>query len=153
MIKFTNPTCSDFLVRNGAMYRDISCTNCNEIIGTQANYEKSSLEKDWINKTSYFEKYKFCPICGESLYENSEEIKRNIIPGTYKHFKGDIYKVLGIGYHTERNEKVVIYSSILDPYTYLTRPYNMFAGLVDKEKYPDAKQKYRFEFISTHLTE
>ncbi|NFQ51285.1 DUF1653 domain-containing protein, partial [Clostridium botulinum] len=27
------------------------------------------------------------------------------------------------------------------------RPYDMFMSKVDKEKYPDIKQKYRFEYI------
>jgi hypothetical protein len=30
------------------------------------------------------------------------------------------------------------------------RPYDMFISKVDKEKYPDVKQEYRFEEIKWH---
>lgn len=65
----------------------------------------------------------------------------------YQHFKGEKYKVLVIAQHTETKEKYVVYQALYGYYGYYVRPYEMFASLVDKTKYPDVKQKYRFELI------
>lgn len=41
---------------------------------------------------------------------------------------------------------MVVYQSVLGG-DYFARPIEMFASLVDKEKYPDAKQEFRMELI------
>ena len=69
----------------------------------------------------------------------------------YRHFKGKFYKIITVGHHSETKEHMVVYydisgqnSSIDDP---CIRPLEMFMSEVDHEKYPDAKQKYRFERV------
>ncbi len=68
---------------------------------------------------------------------------------TYRHFKGNVYKVLHIGYSSEDVDangemlKLVIYQSSHDGKIFV-RPYDNFASKVDKEKYPNADQEYRF---------
>ncbi len=74
------------------------------------------------------------------------EIKLNTV---YRHFKGDLYIVEGIAIHSETEEKLVIYRALYGDYGLYARPYDMFNSLVDKEKYPDVKQEYRFE--ETHI--
>ena len=64
---------------------------------------------------------------------------------TYKHFKGKEYKVLCIATDSETNEEVVVYEALYGKHMIWTRPYDMFNSLVDKEKYPDIDQEYRFE--------
>ena len=72
----------------------------------------------------------------------------------YKHFKGNCYKILAVGHNSETKEKMVIYydlsgnnSTINDP---CIRPLDMFMSEVDHEKYPDVKQKYRFEKVESN---
>ena len=68
------------------------------------------------------------------------------INGLYKHFKGHIYKVIGIAKDSDNLKEKVVYQNIETNELWL-RDEEEFLSLVDKEKYPDIKQKYRFELI------
>ncbi len=63
----------------------------------------------------------------------------------YKHFKGNYYLVEDIALDSETCEEMVIYRKLYDDGTLWVRPKKMFLSEVDHEKYPDVKQKYRFE--------
>lgn len=65
---------------------------------------------------------------------------------TYRRFKGNNYKVLCIAQDSESLEKLVVYEDVGEGKIWV-RPYDMFNSLVDRNKYPDVKQKYRFELI------
>lgn len=67
------------------------------------------------------------------------------IKGIYKHFKGDYYLVEDIAKDSETQEEMIIYRKLYEDCGLWVRPKEMFLSEVDYNKYPDVKQKYRFE--------
>ena len=63
----------------------------------------------------------------------------------YRHFKGDYYLVEGIARSSETDEELVLYRKLYDDGSLWARPKDLFLSEVDREKYPDATQRYRFE--------
>ena len=71
---------------------------------------------------------------------------REILVGRkYRHFKGNDYKVLALAEHTETGEECVVNHPLYGEGKIYVRPLDMFASEVDRDKYPDVSQKYRFE--------
>ena len=68
----------------------------------------------------------------------------------YKHFKGNLYDVITVAMHTETEEWMVVYREVDGEKTYV-RPLEMFVSKVDKAKYPDVLQEYRFELQDKQL--
>lgn len=62
----------------------------------------------------------------------------------YRHFKGHIVTVLAIAKHSETLEDMVVYEHDGNVWV---RPYDLFISKVDKDKYPDVKQEFRFEEV------
>lgn len=84
--------------------------------------------------------------------------ERNINPGDIvRHFKREtlteeerlsnkyLYKIVGVAEHTETKEKLMIYMALYDDFGIYARPLEMFMSEVDRNKYPDIRQRYRFE--------
>ncbi len=80
-------------------------------------------------------------------YNCGMEDKRFKKHGVYRHFKGGMYMLEDVAYHSETGEKMVVYRALYGDGRLWCRPYDMFFTEVDREKYPDVKQKYRFELV------
>lgn len=64
----------------------------------------------------------------------------------YRHFKGMIVEVLELAKDSETLEEMVVYRHT-DTNEIWVRPLSMFLSKVDREKYPDVEQEYRFEKV------
>lgn len=67
----------------------------------------------------------------------------------YKHFKGDTYQILAIAKDSETGEQVVVYQGLYGECPVYVRSLAMFMEKVDRVKYPDVMQEYRFEQVKS----
>ena len=72
-----------------------------------------------------------------------EEALQMILPGSYRHFKGNEYEVIGIARHSETMEPMVVYRALYGEGGLWTRPADMWYETVTR----DGKSHKRFERI------
>ncbi len=70
-----------------------------------------------------------------------------VVHGVYRHFKGNKYIVEDVAIDSETDEYLVLYRALYGEGLLYARPMKMFLSSVDREKYPDVKQKWRFELM------
>lgn len=67
------------------------------------------------------------------------------VPGIYKHYKGNLYEVIGIASHSETQEPLVVYRALYGDYGLWVRPLTMFIETVTI----DRETKPRFSLMKT----
>ena len=75
-------------------------------------------------------------------------MENRIMPGDIvRHFKGNRYEVLHVARDSETQEEMIVYRALYGERGIWVRPKAMFLSKVDREKYPDVRQEYRFEKV------
>ena len=67
-----------------------------------------------------------------------------IHPGTYRHYKGNTYQVIGAARHSETEEHLVVYRALYGKFELWVRPLGMFCEKVEV----GGKVIPRFELIA-----
>ncbi len=70
-----------------------------------------------------------------------------IIGGIYEHYKGNKYKIIGVGKHSETLEKLIIYQALYGNNELWVRPYDMFCEKIVK----NGKEIHRFRYMGDEL--
>ena len=66
----------------------------------------------------------------------------DIKPGKYRHFKGNLYEVLGVARHSETMEHMVVYRALYGEHGLWVRPADMWTAPVDRDGYHGPRFQY-----------
>lgn len=133
-------------------YREIiwdECNKANNFLHIPGFYRHF---KEWTEKGEdmiYAISHISCPISVSEFNKKQETCKKLYFTHTEKAFNVTVLQDKDKYYHMDfiEEDKLVIYTAMYGERISYARPLQMFLSKVDKEKYPNAKQKFRFERI------
>lgn len=70
-----------------------------------------------------------------------------VIGGIYKHFKGHVYKIIAVARDAEDLSEKIVYQNVNNLEDIWVRDKDEFLSLVDREKYPEVNQQFRFQLL------
>lgn len=80
--------------------------------------------------------------------EGRHDEERSVeVHAVYRHFKGNYYYVESLATDSETLEDMVVYRKLYGDGGLWVRPARMFLSSVDRAKYPDVTQEWRFERV------
>ena len=119
----------------------------NDTFGQHVHVKEADI-LDWTDENPL--NYENCDLAEcEKYFHDKYPVRedRSVEVGkTYRHFKGKIVEVIAISQDTESPKQYYMVYKCEDGAIW-SRPYGMFVGKVDRKKYPDADQEYRFEEV------
>ncbi len=77
---------------------------------------------------------------------NMPEIQTELVGRTFRHFKGNLYRLEGFAKNSETLEEIVVYRALYGERGLWVRPAKMFFGTVER----DGKTMKRFELVEDH---
>lgn len=69
-----------------------------------------------------------------------------LLPGLYRHYKGQQYQVFEVARHSETEEVLVVYRCLYGDYSWWVRPLSMFQESVEV----DGRQLPRFQYLGPY---
>ncbi len=66
----------------------------------------------------------------------------------YRHFKGNLYQIITLAEEEGTGKMLVVYQGLYAPFKVYARPLSEFLERLDRVKYPNAAQEYRFERVT-----
>lgn len=128
------------------------CCKCNSNRSIEVRLPSGRIAEDECKcktKSKYYY-YENCDLAEcEKYFHDNYPVRENRsveVGKTYRHFKGKIVEVIAISQDTESPGQYYVVYKCEDGAIW-SRPYGMFVGKVDRKKYPDADQEYRFEEV------
>ncbi len=70
----------------------------------------------------------------------------------YRHFTGNLYRVVTLAQHSETGESLVVYQALFEDYKIFAKPLSLFMEKLDKEKYPQSASEFCFELQNELIT-
>lgn len=100
--------------------------------------DEGFVDKDWADAVPFLPSFAALTafVLGRDLPKSGE---------TWRHFKNHMYRILDLADDAETGETYVVYKTLYGEYRDFIRPLEMFLSEVDHDKYPDVRQKWRFE--------
>ena len=77
-----------------------------------------------------------------------QHFKRELLSAEERSTSMYLYEILCTAVHTETEQQLVVYRALYGDKKVYARPLEMFISPVDREKYPQIKQAFRFEPIN-----